>query len=318
MGQDPAFAQYFANKLYLNPAFAGFDPGLNVYSALRNQWMGLDGGNGRLLTQNVGASLELPRLMSGFGVHALDNVEGTGDLRWRSLELQYAFRTRTCSRFRNGSGKFQLPPDLEFSLGLGMSYNQWQLINPSGLIFSDQIDPLTGFTGGNTRLPSVFRDGPQANFVDFTAGALFDYAFGASASNNWRKPWVAQVGMAFRHLNRTNGQPAGDLRPTRFTTHGMLIYQGIYEQRFTAIFTARRDWQASFSLPGESGRSFVHNQLGAVALLGDEPGIWTGLWWQGRASKIAGTDSSRNLNSLVTAIGGRIPMERIQRGKSSR
>jgi type IX secretion system PorP/SprF family membrane protein len=43
--QDPYFAQFYANRVYLNPAYAGFDPGTTVLINYRNQWPGIaDGG----------------------------------------------------------------------------------------------------------------------------------------------------------------------------------------------------------------------------------------------------------------------------------
>ena len=36
--QDPAFSQFYANPLYMNPAMAGVEGPAKVYLGYRNQW----------------------------------------------------------------------------------------------------------------------------------------------------------------------------------------------------------------------------------------------------------------------------------------
>lgn len=40
--QDPQYSQYYANALYLSPAFAGADQNSRAIFATRYQWPGLD------------------------------------------------------------------------------------------------------------------------------------------------------------------------------------------------------------------------------------------------------------------------------------
>jgi type IX secretion system PorP/SprF family membrane protein len=300
--QDPVFSQFFANKLYLNPAYAGFDPGINVYSAYRSQWMGVDGNDASFLTSNVGLSVELPALMSGVGFQAIENVEGAGDLRWRSYELQYGFRNRPCFTSR--------PYDMEFSLGMGLSYNQWRLDDPNALIFSDQLNPFFGQVRNNSAVPLGFLQLPSADFVDFSAGGLIDFSWGARSGNSWKKSWVGQIGGAFRHLrNRANGAPTQDVRPTRYTLHGFLLNQGSFEtSSMTTIIMGRMDMQPSLAAPNldsaATGRYWFRSlQLGGMIILADEPGVWTGAWWHSRGF------ATRNIHSLAVGLGFRIPMD---------
>ena len=46
LAQDPTFSQYYSNKLYYNPAFAGADPGLRVNFNYRNLWTSLNSNFG--------------------------------------------------------------------------------------------------------------------------------------------------------------------------------------------------------------------------------------------------------------------------------
>ncbi|MBK6904987.1 MAG: type IX secretion system membrane protein PorP/SprF [Saprospirales bacterium] len=73
--QDPHFSQFFANRVYLNPAYAGLDPGWTVTMNYRNQWFGIPDGdistfNQSFRTYQVTADLQAPCM---FG---LDNVNG--------------------------------------------------------------------------------------------------------------------------------------------------------------------------------------------------------------------------------------------------
>ena len=50
LAQDPEFSQFYANPLYLNPAFAGSNNCPRVALNYRNQWPGLSGS---FVTQSV-------------------------------------------------------------------------------------------------------------------------------------------------------------------------------------------------------------------------------------------------------------------------
>ena len=76
--QDPSFSQFYANKLYLNPAFAGSQPGLSVSMAYRSQWSYVPGG---FKTYNIGVDIQEPLLSSTFGFIALQDQEGAGALK---------------------------------------------------------------------------------------------------------------------------------------------------------------------------------------------------------------------------------------------
>ena len=62
--QDPSFSQFYANRIYLNPAFTGLESGLTVGAVSRMQWLTVDGG-----FRTYGFTLELqePHLSSGIG-----------------------------------------------------------------------------------------------------------------------------------------------------------------------------------------------------------------------------------------------------------
>ena len=43
-GQDPSFSQFYANRIYLNPAFTGIENGISFAGTSRNQWSKVDQG----------------------------------------------------------------------------------------------------------------------------------------------------------------------------------------------------------------------------------------------------------------------------------
>ncbi|MEL6846619.1 MAG: type IX secretion system membrane protein PorP/SprF, partial [Bacteroidota bacterium] len=92
--QDPILSQYYTNKIYLNPALTGFEGGTTVNMNYRNQWYAIAGNLAQFTTNSAAVDVELPCIQSAFGLIYVDNLEGEGRLRWQSLGLSYAWRSR--------------------------------------------------------------------------------------------------------------------------------------------------------------------------------------------------------------------------------
>ena len=75
--QDPSFSQFYANRIYLNPAFAGMEPGIGVSGVARMQWAAVDRG---FRTYGFSADAQLPVARLGVGLHLLRDTEGIGNL----------------------------------------------------------------------------------------------------------------------------------------------------------------------------------------------------------------------------------------------
>ncbi len=70
--QDPQFAQYFDNTLFVNPAYAGSKEVLNVTAIHREQWVGF---NGRPRSTTLSIHSPLPYESIGIGLTAVnDNI----------------------------------------------------------------------------------------------------------------------------------------------------------------------------------------------------------------------------------------------------
>ena len=90
--QDVGYSQFFANPLYLNPAFAGSKVAPRISLAYRAQWPGLVSA-----FSSVSASYDqyIPDLHGGIGAIVLSDRQGDhGMLNTNMLGAMYSFRFR--------------------------------------------------------------------------------------------------------------------------------------------------------------------------------------------------------------------------------
>lgn len=185
--QDPEFTQFYANPLYLNPAFAGTARCPRLVMNYRNQWPQL---TGVFVTTSASYDQHVETLSGGLGLLVTNDRAGKGTLNTTTLSGIYSY---------------QLPINRYFSLKFGGQATYFQKsLDWSKLTFGDQIDPRKGFIYETNDIP---RGGAVRN-VDFSAGVLGfsdKYYFGA----------------AVHHLNEPNESlVVGTSRlPMKFTGH---------------------------------------------------------------------------------------------------
>src|SRR5271156_1500498 len=75
--QDPEFTQFYANPLYLNPAFAGSAHCPRICINYRNQWPGLVS---TFVTSSVSYDQQIASISSGVGLQAMTDNAGEGTL----------------------------------------------------------------------------------------------------------------------------------------------------------------------------------------------------------------------------------------------
>ena len=164
--QDPQFSQYYANPLYLNPAFAG-----NVYLGrislnYRKQWPSIPGA---FTSYNFGIDHHFRNAKSGVGLLVLSDKAGSGGLSYTKVSGLYSYYLNV--------GRKKV---LRFGLSAALAQ---RAIDFSKLTFGDQI-----ITGNST---SISASNIQSlTYIDFNTGVLYYtpmFWFGAS----------------FNHLNRT-------------------------------------------------------------------------------------------------------------------
>lgn len=280
-GQDPLFSQFYANKMYLNPALTAYEDGTTVNVQYRDQWRQVRSGYSKFSTSAIGVAMDAPCLQSGFGLMYVNNTEGEGFLQWNMVGASYAYRL-----LKDGS-RYQDQWDLVG--GLRASYN-WRQLNWQNLVFSDQLDPVYGVVS-QTQISQ-----PASGLS--TGEGNFDVDAGVVATNKfWR------IGLAANHLLRQQTSFLGTPQklPVRWTLHASYLKKITYKpgaglQKATLIIAplARLDWQDASASPNAA--SFVSVNAGcAVSTLG----LFGGFWFQ---SRYLVPDFS-NLSTAVAQVG---------------
>lgn len=185
--QDPEFTQFYANPLYLNPAFAGTARCPRLVMNYRNQWPAL---SGTFVTTSASYDQHVDAISGGLGLLVTNDRAGKGTLSTTTVSGIYSYQQAI-------SRKFSL------KAGFQASYFQKSL-DWSKLTFGDQIDPRKGFIYETQDIP---RGGNVSN-VDFSAGLLgFSETF--------------YVGVAVHHLTEPNESliVGNSPLPMKFTGH---------------------------------------------------------------------------------------------------
>jgi len=188
--QDPHFTQFYADPLYLNPAFAGSAHCPRICLNYRNQWPALQG---QFITSSFSYDQQIASISSGIGLLVTTDNAGEGTLNTTTFSGIYAYQVNITR---------------EFSIRFGLEATYWQRkLDWTKLTFGDMIDPRYGFIYPTTE---VQPSSTTKSFVDFSAGAL---AF----SNN------VYGGLAVNHLTEPEEsfiRPSpGSTLPMRITAH---------------------------------------------------------------------------------------------------
>lgn len=149
--QDPHFTQFYANPIYLNPAFAGSHRCPRIIFNYRNQWPNI---TGTFVTTSFSFDTRVEAVSGGLGIHFLNDKAGMG--------------TMGITRF-SGMYAYQLAVTREFSMAFGFqaTYGQKKL-DWSKLTFGDQIDPKYGFIYNTNET----KNQEVVSYPDFSAGVL--------------------------------------------------------------------------------------------------------------------------------------------------
>ncbi|MBT3302173.1 MAG: type IX secretion system membrane protein PorP/SprF [Bacteroidetes bacterium] len=240
--QDPEFTQFYANPLYLNPAFAGTAKGARFSMNYRNQWASL---NTPFVTYAVSYDQHFDALGGGIGAQVLYDVAGDGRLSTSMASLAYSYHL-------NLTPKFTVKASLQTAV-------QGKRIDFSELVFPDMIHPRQGViyeTIENLPAPGDYAMDP---FLDFSAGVL---AFS--------KKFYA--GFVVNHINepkQTFLEDNSSILPMKFTTHvGMQI--PLDQSRHPTRFF-------SPNLLIQKQANFLQINLGAYYI---KDYFLAGIWWR--------------------------------------
>lgn len=192
--QDPIFTQFYANPIYLNPAFAGSARCWRMNLNFRNQWAGIEG---TYVTYSASVDKHVDAIQGGLALIATNDNAGNGILKTTNASGIYSYL-------------FQPKRYLSIRVGFQATFFQ-KSIDWSRLTFGDMIDERRGFvydTQEKSRLVS------KSN-VDFSGGVLA-----------YTKMFYA--GVAVHHITQPNEGLLGDSKlPMKLTAHaGALIPVG--------------------------------------------------------------------------------------------
>ncbi len=188
--QDPQFTQFYANPLYLNPAFAGTARCPRMCLNYRNQWPNLSGS---YVTYSFSGDLHMDAIAGGLGVLVTTDDQAHGTLRTTNASLIYSY---------------QAVINREFSLKFGLQATYLQKnLDVNRLTFGDMIDPRRGFVY-NTR---EVQPSTRKSNADFSVGML-----------GYSKRYF--FGFAAHHITQPDeGLLGASKLPAKFTGHAGAI-----------------------------------------------------------------------------------------------
>ena len=150
--QDPEFSQFYANPLYLNPAFAGAAICPRVVLNYRDQWPSI---TGTFVTYSASYDQYIDKISGGIGVLVTSDRAGEGTINTNSFSGIYSYNLEVTREFH-------------INAALQASYVDRRLAWEK-LTFGDQIDPKYGFVNNTQeQQPGSLSKG----YMDFTTGII--------------------------------------------------------------------------------------------------------------------------------------------------
>ncbi len=247
--QDPEFTQFYANPLYLNPAFAGAANCPRVAINYRNQWPGL---SGTFITSSASYDQHVKSLYGGLGLLVTSDNAGKGTLKTTNISGIYSYH---------------LPVNRTFSIRAGFQATYFQKsLDWDKLTFGDMIDPRKGFIYESQE---QVRGGNVSN-IDFSAGLL------AYTTNFF-------IGGAVHHLTEPNesllASTDGSPLPMKITGHAGAIIPLGAGSKYT-----ENDASVSPNILFQQQDNFQQLNMGLYVRKG---AIVGGLWYRNKDSFIA-------------------------------
>jgi type IX secretion system PorP/SprF family membrane protein len=201
LAQDVEFSQYYANPLYLNPAFAGLDDytriSLNYKSVLPSSYGGYS-------TYSASVDKYFDAIGGGLGFQVMNDRQGQGIINNLGFNLIYAFHT-------------SIKHNWSFSMGLKVGYNI-NTLNAQNLVMPDMLDPSTGVSSASSE-SGLYQ---KSQYLDFSAGMI-----------SWYDNYY--LGFSIDHLSKpisTLGSESPGPIEQKYTVHGGIeipFYNTIYK-----------------------------------------------------------------------------------------
>ncbi len=184
--QDPQFTQFYANPLYLNPAFAGSVYCPRICMNYRNQWPNL---SGTYVTNSMSYDRHIDAINGGIGLIVIQDNQARGTLKTIQSSLMYSY---------------QISINRHVSIRASLQAGFFQkVLDKTKLNFGDMIDARRGFVWNtNEQIPSQTKTN-----LDFSSGVMI-----------YSKHYYA--GIATHHLTQPDEGLQGPSKlPLKITAH---------------------------------------------------------------------------------------------------
>jgi type IX secretion system PorP/SprF family membrane protein len=161
--QDAHFSQFYANPIYLNPAFAGVQQCPTVHANYRNQYPGL----GVYQTYSTSVDQYVDALNGGLGLLILQDESANRTLRLTEASLVYSYHLKVNRKF-------------SVLTGFQGTFRQ-RALDWGNLTFPDQIDPFYGFVKPTNEIAPNQTTTSNVDLSIGMVGFTENFYFGASA-----------------------------------------------------------------------------------------------------------------------------------------
>jgi type IX secretion system PorP/SprF family membrane protein len=205
--QDPTFTQFYANPLYLNPAFAGSNKCPRISMNYRNEWPNL---SGNYVTYSASYDKYVKNIKGGIGLLATYDQQGRGTISTSMLGLIYSYHLKVNRKFT-------------LLFGARAAYYQ-KTLDVTKLTFGDMIDPRKGFIYNTGDI----LQNANRQFFNASIGAL-------GFSKNF------YAGIAIHHINQpnesmiTNGSSPQKMRITSHAGAIITLVKGVRGTKSTTL-----------------------------------------------------------------------------------
>ncbi len=184
--QDITFSQFFNNKIYLNPAFAGNEFGTRAQASSRLQWPKTPGEiylNNAYVEGSVSSLFNRYKVDGGIGLMLNQTIQGEGKLTSNEASV---IITKSVPIIEDDKSKLFLT----FALQPVISNTT---VNWDKFVFSDQLDPVLG----KIYESRAERPGSTSIFNgNLNGGLLIRYK--KKIQKKW--DWVNSLGFSVKHL----------------------------------------------------------------------------------------------------------------------
>ncbi len=198
MAQDAHFSQFYANPLYLNPAFAGTNVCPRITLNFRDQWPSM---KGTFMSFSGSYDQHFDKLAGGIGVLAFgDRCGYDATVQTYEVSAMYSFKVKVSKKF-----------NMRFAAQFSYLYYG---LNKENLTFGDMIDPKYGFIYSTSENITNWSDARHcfdfgAGFLGYTQHFYFGYA-----AHHINRPYIGFMG------DKTNKDKTDTYRlPVKHTAH---------------------------------------------------------------------------------------------------